>query len=81
MWREAFDSSTVERHITARKDGRSVKLTLDDIDREMEMYPHSRTVMQHNSVTQEGLEHFISKHGKTYRSIQHKPCLLLGSGR
>lgn len=70
MWRETFDSSLTERHITARKDGRSIKLTPDAIDREMELYPHSRTVMQLNSVTQEGLEHFISKYGKSYRSIQ-----------
>lgn len=70
MWREEFDATPVERHITARNAGRSVKLTPDDIDREMEACPRSQTVMLLNSVTQAGLEHFVSKYGSTYRSIQ-----------
>lgn len=70
MWGEDFDDTTpVERHITARRDGRSAKLTPDEIDREMEEYPRSRTVMELRRVTQEGLEHFVSKYGSTYRSI------------
>lgn len=70
MWRTEFDTSPAERNMTAYRNGRTVRLTPDVIDREMETYPRSRTVIELNSITQEGLEHFVRTYGSTYRAIR-----------
>lgn len=69
MWREEFDTSPAERNMTAYRNGKAVRLTPELIDREMEVYPRSRTIIALNSVTQEGLEHFVHTYGSTYRTI------------
>lgn len=69
-WPEEFDASSPERHITSRKDGKTRRLTPDEIDREMEACPRSTTVMDLTCLTQAGLEHFVRRYGNTYRSIQ-----------
>lgn len=70
MWRTEFDTTPAERNMTAYRNGKAVKLTSEAIDREMETYPRSRSVIALNSLTQEGLEHFVSHYGSTYRAIR-----------
>lgn len=57
MWRTEFDTTPAERNMTASRNGKAVRLTPETIDREMETYPRSRSVIELNSLTHEGLEH------------------------
>lgn len=57
MWRTEFDTTSAERNMTAYRNGKAVRLTPETIDHEMETYPRSRSVIELNSLTQEGLEH------------------------
>ena len=56
--------------MNTRNHGKTRRLTPDEIDREMEAYPRSSTIMDLTCLTQAGLEHFVRRYGSTYRSIQ-----------